>query len=97
MVSKFLDISTAHITVADRSWLEIYADQKHFIEGVGYPYRYDCGFFISLGEVDNEDGININFSNLFKDVVDHARANECTLIRLDGDSPMIETLQTSDW
>lgn len=95
MITTFLDINNAHITKADLEWLGVCADQKHFIEGVGFPYRYDCGFFISLGDPDDSE-MDSHLSPMFKDVLEFARKNECTLIRLDSDGPFVETLQTND-
>lgn len=97
MFNKYLDISTGHITKADSEWLGTYADQKHSIEGVGFPYRYDCGFFIAVCEPDENEPINCNFSNLFGNVVNYARINGCALIRLDADGPLVETLEVCDW
>ena len=96
MILNYLDLSLSHITKQDSVILEWHCENKQYIEGIGFPYEYDHGYFIFLGEDDTHD-ISSIFSKSVIDMVKYAKENKCELIRLDGDGPLVESLPTHEW
>lgn len=79
---KYLDLSTGHLL-------------RRTIEDVGQPYmiaEYEYGAFFYVPEEVEPD----TPEDLVR-VLDYARANGCTLIRLDSDGGIIEDLPYYEW
>jgi len=96
-INKYLDASTAHITREDNSLLQ----QTETSEGVPgcYVYPYDCGYFISVypDAPSEEEKKESGFSESFFKVLEYARKNGCTVLRLDADGDPIKGLKKHDW
>lgn len=96
-IYKYLDASTGHITKEDNALLQQTSTSEE-IPGC-YAYPYDCGYFISVypdsptEEEKKESGLSENF---FK-IVEHARKNNCFILRLDAEGNELEGFDLIDW
>ena len=106
-IYKYLDVSNSHITKIDNDILQASCTSDRFPGCFVYPDRFpgcfvyhcDFGYFISVysdapsEEEKKESGLSENF---FK-ILDHARENECPLLRLDADGDILENFEEFEW
>ena len=88
-IEKALTLSTAHITEKTARWLD--SKPKELII---YPKR-DYGWFISVGELEEEDLRNVPSDILF--LIGCATGTDCSWLQLDRDAAIVDSLPTFDW
>lgn len=104
-ISKYFDLSTAHITKRDS---EILANLSLWPRTITHPpavlppfpvYTYEYGFFIvpledSLKRLEDwEWGLSEDLANLLR----HAQVEGCRMICLDRDGDVLPGFPTHDW
>lgn len=93
--SKYLDLSSRHIQGSTCKFLqqqaELLAGQKR---AALFVYEYEYGFFISL---DDEAEIDPSVPAEFVNLINVARSLGADLIRIDGDAPVCDGLETFEW
>lgn len=99
MIRQFLDLSTAHVSLAARVWLNEQAALNH--EDGAHPRCWHVashvhGWWMHAGasdEVTDMEGVPIDLWP----VCTYARANDCYFILFDKDGDQIGGLPVYDW
>lgn len=83
MISRYLDISTGHITKRDNDLLQVITTKDHDDFGF-YVYHYDYGYFISVyPDAPKEENVKASgFSSEFFALLNYARQLKINLIRI---------------
>jgi len=102
MISRYLDLSTAHVTQKDMDLISFDYDNNPV-----YSYDYEYGSFVFLPDTKSKieqielfcDLIEYGYSKSFVKVVKYAKDLDCTMIRLDcdGDTYVSKLLDTNNW
>jgi hypothetical protein len=85
-ITKALCLSTAHIKPETAKWLD----------GGSLPFtvwRSDYGWFMYAGPDRDREGFPADLSAC----LDAAAEAECDFLRLDGDGPEVDGLETFEW
>lgn len=90
-IYNYLDLSTAHISVATREELDLINDVNNMTGLTVAQYKY--GFFISVPESAEEiDACAVKVPKDLHDILKYARKNNCDVVRLDADAERIADL-----
>jgi hypothetical protein len=95
MIRQFLDLSTAHVSQAAQTWLNVYAAENYEDGGdveTRHVASHSCGWWMWAGE-EGTTGIHEDLLP----VCLLARANGCDYILFDRDAEQIADLPIYDW
>lgn len=108
-VRKYLDVSTSHITDADRIFLEGKLGDHIELPACGYGFRaisHEYGWFVSVPKLEDLELSSENFraavvkvglSEAFADLIIHAETLGCLWINLDQAADTEDGLPTFEW
>jgi negative regulator of genetic competence, sporulation and motility len=93
MISKILGASTAHITKTE----DEYFQEESFVDiPKCYVYKMETGYFISVMPDEFHEDMEGWSEGLIK-LLEYARKNDCSYIRLDPDEDIIEGIPVYEW
>lgn len=103
-VRNFLDLSTAHLSPAAKSWLSNSATLNHASSCHGYGNGAAMGtvgatltgWFMHAPELPDEGGMDYGMPEELFPIIRHARANGCHYILFDADADIIDALPVLD-
>lgn len=105
-VSKVLALSTAHIPKScDEALMELLGEDsgRELVECV-WVDRVEYGYLITIGnysgsieEPRGDSNLSGRNARAIREIVELAEGLGCSLVRIDGDGPVVDELRKFDW